>query len=217
MLSKQDTKRLVMEAIAAQLRDGSGESWDALRATFSGVATTTFYRYVALVKQHGVPVLNPKQRANERQAKRKARSKPPALAIENGEVTSGAAQKVTHAEVLPLRPVDSTRLGLNEVMGFGLFDVARKLDACITTAEKVMATCNTKEGITNPDLLLRASTHLRQSVETSAKLMEMVWDIRRTEAFHYAIFTRLKGRDPELVKLILEDMRAVSVEMGMVV
>lgn len=204
-----------MEAIAARIQDGAVESWEALRATFPEVATTTFYRYVALVKKHGVPPPSPKQRGNARETKRQLKIKARAPPKETIPLEEEVA--VADAEVLPLRLLEGTIPTLNEVMGFGLFDVARKLEKCIATAERVMEVCTKDDSISNPDLLLRASNHLRQSVESSAKIMEMAWDVKRTEAFHYAIFRRIKDRDPELVKLILEDLRAVSLEMGMVV
>ena len=213
MLSRSDTKRLALAAIADQLRDDPTATWDRLRATFPEVATTSFYRWVALVKKAGVPPIKPKQRAEERDSKRRKKTQ----AVVAERVPGAPGTTVMTPAVLPSKILEGTIPTLNDVMGFGLFDVARKLEGCVVNAQDVINGCRQGQNITNPDLLLRASDHLRKVAETSAKIMEMAWDIKRTEMFHHAIFRRIKDRDPELVKLILEDMRAVSIEMGMAV
>ena len=176
---------------------------DLYRKYEGRITQTSFYRWVKQIDDSGIPAQKAIRKAKKRVA-RKAKKKniktKPALAAE-------VATEVV--EVLPAIPDAS------DIAGVSLTEMSRKLGWCMSELEKIIEFTKRKDGgIRNPKMQMQAIEGLRRTIDSTTRLMEMLWDIRRTEQFHRAIFNRLKERDPEFIELILTDLKQISKDWG---
>ena len=196
-----DTRDEVQARIAKLLEQyGKDYNFTLLLAEYPDVPKPTFYRWINKIHSSGVPGQNAMRKARKR-VKRKAKK----------DNIQAVHQQVA-VEVIEHLPATPT---VQETHGMSLEQVALELNRCIENANKVVEYAKREDGkVRNAKLLLTASEHLRRTIETSARLMEMLWDIKRTEQFHQAIFRRLKERDPAFVELILSDLKQLNIDWG---
>jgi len=201
MAVSNETRSEVQDRISRLLEQyGKDYNFTLLLAEYPDVAKPTFYRWVNKIHSSGVPGQNAIRKARKR-VKHKTKKE------DIKTVHQQAALAVV--EQLPTPPT------VHETHGMSLDQVAVELNRCIDNANKVVEYAKREDGqVRNAKLLLTASEHLRRTIETSARLMEMLWDIKRTEQFHQAIFRRLKERDPAFVELILNDLKQLNIDWG---
>lgn len=188
-------------------QQGNGADWaDLYRSQFASVSRSTYYRWVREVQAtHG----NGQARAIRRHART-----PRALRLANKAPPGGAPdeQQMRFIATLP------AAIEPGDLVNMSAPDIGAKLNACIRHAELVLdaLTTQTDEGtqILDPVIYLRASDHLRRTVETMAKISEIIWDVRRTDAFHARIFEVMRRHDPALVREITSELETLNREWG---
>ncbi|HFE38744.1 MAG TPA: hypothetical protein ENK06_10075 [Gammaproteobacteria bacterium] len=195
-----------IQAEIAHLLEKYGRNYnfgDLYRKHKDQVAHTTFYRWVKQIDDSGIPAQKAIRKAKKRvarKAKKRGITDKPALVAE-------VATEVV--EVLPAIPDAS------DIAGVSLTDMSHKLGWCMSELENIIEFTKRKDGgIRNPKMQMQAIEGLRRTIDSTTRLMEMLWDIRRTEQFHRAIFNRLSERDPELVELILADLTQLNADWG---
>ena len=198
--------RAEVQAEIARLLEKYGRNYnfgDLYRKYEGQITQTTFYRWVKQIDDSGIPAQKAIRKAKKRvarKAKKRGITDKPALSTE-------VATEVV--EVLPAIPDAS------DIAGVSLTDMSRKLGWCMSELEKIIEFTKRKDGgIRNPKMQMQAIEGLRRTIDSTTRLMEMLWDIRRTEQFQQAIFNRLRERDPELVELILADLKRLNADWG---
>lgn len=167
------------------------------------IPKSTFYRWIRDVHASGAPVQKALRKAKKRVAK-KARKKG---IKEKADIVVEVAGEVVDA--LPVVP------DAEDIAGVGLTEMSRKLAFCMTELERIIEYSKNAEGkIRNAKMMMQAIEGLRRTIDSTTRLMEMLWDIRRTEQFHKAIFNRLRERDPEFVELVLADLKQINADWG---
>lgn len=203
-VSKELKNKVQSEISGLLVKYGNDVDFSVLYKKYTDqVPQSTFYRWTKAIHASGVPaqkaIRTAKKRANRKSAKKKTATKK--------YLARAAAAEVV--EALPLAPDASIITGLT------LNQMSEKLSTCMNELESLMAHAKNSEGkIRNARLLMQAIEGTRRTIDSSTRLMEMLWDIRRTEQFHKAIFNRLKERDPAFVELILTDLRQINKDWG---
>ena len=198
--------RAEVQAEIARLLEKYGRNYnfgDLYRKYEGRITQTTFYRWVKQIDDSGIPAQKAIRKAKKRvarKAKKRGITDKPALATE-------VATEVV--EVLPAIPDAS------DIAGVSLTDMSRKLGWCMSELEKIIEFTKRKDGgIRNPKMQMQAIEGLRKTVDSVTRLMDLIWDIRRSQQFHQTIFNRLRERDPELVELILADLKRLNADWG---
>lgn len=183
-------------------RYGTNYDWTELRAKYPSVSKPTFYRWLKKLHTSGVPAQN---------ALRKARKQVKRAAKRAGSV--GAANEKMARQLhdqLPVAPSveDLCRVSMPELIAC--------IKECIDDAQRLKRHAQAADGdkIRNARLYLNASEQLRKCIETATRLSETMYEIQRVETLFNVFFERVKSRDPEVVKLILEDLRRLNCELG---
>lgn len=110
------------------------------------------------------------------------------------------SRRVTLGKTKPLLPEPVTPEAINPSTRSAIDQVRE----CVQHAENVLDYCTNDEGqIRNPKLYLAASNHMRNSVETLAKISERLNDAQRIEQVHAAIFEEIRKADPATAERIL--------------
>ncbi len=205
MAASKELRNQVKQEISALLEKyGKGYDFSGLYKRYSEqIPKTTFYRWVRVINGSGVPAQKALRKARKRaahKAKKQGIADKPALATE-------VAEEVI--KVLPLVPDAS------DIVDVSLTEMGRKLGWCMAELEKIIEYSKSKDGkIRNAKMQMQAIEGLRRTIDSATRLMDLIWDIRRTEQFHRAIFNRLRERDPELVELILGDLKRLNADWG---
>ncbi len=205
MAASKELKEQAQKEISALLEKyGKDGDFGTLYKKYSDeVPKSTFYRWVRSISASGVPAQKALRKAKKRvvrKAKKKnIKTKP--------ELSLVVSQEVV--EVLPMVPDAS------DIAGVSLTEMSRKLSWCMSELERIIEYSKSKDGsIRNAKMMMQAIEGIRRTIDSTTRLMEMLWDIRRTEQFHTAIFNRLKARDPEFVELILADLKQINADWG---
>jgi hypothetical protein len=191
---KREIKSRILELLAQY-----GRTYDfaQLLSECSDVPKTTFYRWVRQIQATSAP-------AEEATASARA-----AIAADVQVLGSEAAvvdrDLQLIAQEMPEVPTAAALTGLNMVQ------IAGRLRGLLANAAAMKAHSLGADGkIRNPRLYLQASEHERRVLETASRLVEQSYDRNSVEQVFNAIFIRLRQRDPEMVRLVLEDLRALN-------
>lgn len=131
-------------------------------------------------------------------------------AAEAGDESSSEAVAAELEKHLPavVKPEDI-------VTGHELLRAEDMIRACIKNAEDVIAFCRAEGGkVRNPRLLLVASEHMRRTVETWAKIAEVINAAGRAEQFNQAVIAVIQRASPELAQQLINDLSALSAQWG---
>lgn len=207
----------VVERAKKEIRDaldtfGADYPWHEIRARYPEVQKGTFYRWVKSAQ--GIKQVD--HVADERKA-RKAKKE---VAAHKAKVA--AAPKPTREQrkqaVVELDAELPAVVTLADLQTDGFAGVASRIDSCITHAERVLKACEKDDGkIVNPKLYLQASTHILRSMDTASRVVGMLMDAERTRKYNEIMLRRIAARDPEVVRLILADMRALNEQLGVAI
>lgn len=200
--ARAETRDNAKAAIASALaKHGKGYDWNRLRERYPDVPKTTFYRWMRQVEESGIPAQRTMRSARAAVTRKKRR-------IGDDQISSEIASEVVSK--LPAVPSEKNLADIS------IHSLLTKLYDCVKNADDLLVHARGQDGsVRNAKLILNASEHMRRSAETISKIHTMVWDVHRTERLHQLIFDRLRQRDPELVQLILQDLKAVNLEFGL--
>ena len=193
------------EIFALLEKYGKNADFASLYRKYSNdIPQSTFYRWVKKTHDSGIPARRAIKKARRR-VKRKARDKG---ITDKSQLADTVSAEVV--EVLPILPVSS------DIVGISLLEAGKKLNNCIIEMESVIAYAKKEDGsIRNVRLLLQGAEGLRRTIDSAAKLSEALWDVRRTEQFFTALFNQLRHRDPELIELVLSDLKQINKDWGL--
>lgn len=172
---------------------------DAVVKAFSGrVARTTAYRWLRETIASGKPGQAITRKVKRAAAARAKRTPDPAAA---------AAAEIV--ERLPVRASPS------ELLGNKTIPVLDKLRQCMATADELMAYARTPEGLVrNSGLLLKASEHLRRTVESATRLYEALRQVDQVDRLHDIILDEIGKLSPERAEAIVVRLGQVATEWG---
>lgn len=179
-----------------------------LAERYPDVATSTFlrwYQQAVLDAKAGKKQVARRQVAEAKKAAKdgRRRKKTP-----HNSTSKTAAN--TASTVLP-EPVSPETI--NPLAARSAIDQVRE---CIQHADTVVQYCTLDDGrIRNPNLYLKASAHMRASVETLAKVAERLNDAQRIEQIHKVIFEEIRKADPATAKRILDRLQHLQVMWGL--
>lgn len=178
----------------------------ALAARFSDAPKSTVLRwYKQIVNAAGA---NPKKVSKEaaKQSKKDAK----AIRLTPDKRTARRKAGLAVREVLP-EPV--TPEAINPMATRTAIDQVRD---CIQHADNVVQYCTLEDGrIRNPTLYLKASNHMRASVESLAKIAERLNDAQRIEQVHAAIFEEISKADRDTAERILQRIQNLQETWGL--
>ncbi len=203
MAVSSEIKARAFKAIALEIeRVGTLSDRRALHAPFSNdVPESTFYRWCDAVLKSGAPVEKASRKIKRSAVARKSAPKP-----------TREQRKQAVVELDAELPAVVT---LADLQTDGFAGVASRIDSCINHAERVLKACEKDDGrIVNPKLYLQASTHILRSMDTASRVVGMLMDAERTRKYNEIMLRRIAARDPEVVRLILADMRALNEQLG---
>jgi hypothetical protein len=93
--------------------------------------------------------------------------------------------------------------------------VVEKLQECVRVAESLMKHARMPDGaIRNSGLLLKASEHLRRTLETAARLQEAMMQVSQVERFHSLIIAEVAKESPEAAERILAAVGGLADSWG---
>lgn len=196
--TRSETKQEVMSKIRSALAQyGRAYDFALLLAEYPDVPKTTFYRWVRQIEGTGAPAA---------QAIAEAREAVRQDAVELGSESAVVARDLQSiAETMPVVATAGDFSGLN------IGEIARRLHSCLMTAATLKNHATGEDGkIRNPKLYLQASEHERRTLDTASRLADQIYDRNQLDQLFEAIFSRLRDRDPEVVRLILADLRAIN-------
>lgn len=199
MASDQSVKDQVFAAVKRDLSKFGTPAWDKgaiLRPFFAHAARSSLYRWVdeAVAEYRpGAEVVRATRRAQAKAAK--------------VEAAADTTEKALAAAVLP---------SADEIVGsaMSVSQLIKRLEACMTAAEQVMAHARTPEGgVRMSKTLLAAAENLRRGVEAAIKLQQTLLESGETDRFRREIIETMRavGREyPEAGKLLATRLQAVA-------
>jgi hypothetical protein len=172
---------------------------DTIVKAFKGRAgRTTLFRWIRQTIESGKPAQAITKAIKRRAAARAKRTKDP---------SADAAREAV--ELLPVMASPS------DMMGGSAIPVIERLRECLKVAEDCMRHARTPEGaIRNSGLLLKASEHLRRSLETACRLSEAMHSIDRLDRFHDLILQEIAKLAPETAEVLTIRLGQLSSEWG---
>lgn len=177
----------------------AGVRRDKIVATFAGrVPRRTAYRWISEILASPAPARRLETLAAEAAAGRAQAPDP------------GAALARDVGAVLPPRPVDA--LGATTAARPGgrlaFMDI---LQQCLDDAEQVRAYARLPDGSPrSARLILAASKHLRQTIETAARIQETLASMAQLDEFHRAIMAGIAEESPATAERIVLRLRQIS-------
>ena len=192
-------------AIAAEMEHrGPNADWLSVRARFPEVPKPTFYRWVKAADVGGKGFERAAREVKKAAAERKARPKPTKL------------QRIQ--AVVELEAELPAVVTMADLQTDGFSGVVSRIEACVTHAERVLKACEKEDGsIRMPKLYLQASNHILRSMDTASRVVGVLMDAERTRKYNEIMLRRIAARDPEVVRLILADMRALNEQLGVAI
>ena len=194
---KAEVERAVLMELA---RTGPEKFQPATIVTaFNGRAgRTTLFRWVRQTIESGKPAQRLTKTIKRRAAARAKRSEDP---------SADAARAA--GELLPVRASPS------DMVGAGAIPVIERLRECLKVAEDLMRHARTPEGaIRNSGLLLKASEHLRRSLETATRIAEAMRQVDQVDRLHSVIMDEIAKVSPETAEAIVVRLGQVAAEWG---
>lgn len=163
-----------------------------------GAGRTTLFRWVRLTLESGKPGQALAKTIKRRAADRARRAPYP---------SADAAREVV--ERLPVR------VSPGDMMGGSAIPVVERLRQCLAVAEDLMRHSRDPEGrIRNAGLLLRASEHLRRSLETATRIAETMRQVDQVDKLHDIILQEIGKLSPECAEAIVIRVAQIAGEWG---
>lgn len=193
-------------AVMAAARRGGWKRLDraALVAQFEGrVSRATAYRWLAALEGASIKRTVP-------ELLKDARSEDLATVIGVAAEIKEAAKQVMPAATAPplARPLPALDQTVATIVPVPVMSL---LDQCIQAGKDVIAKSRGADGdVRNARLLLRAAENLRRSVETAAKLQEMMVAEMQVERFHDIIFEEISRIDPAVARRIATRLQELN-------
>jgi hypothetical protein len=184
----------VLEAVERVGPDGIDKAALVAKFTTQGISRTTAYRWLAEIMESGQPLAHLHARVAEATAARAASAATPA---------ADAAREGTGLIPRPPSVMAAIAGGRHGDLSF-----MSLLEACIGDAQQILAFARTEDGrVRNARLILAASQHMRQTLETAAKIQQSVLSIANIDEFHNAILAELSACAPEVGEKVVQRLR----------
>ncbi|MCE2580750.1 hypothetical protein LDL36_20325 [Komagataeibacter sp. FNDCR1] len=162
--------------------------------TAAGLNTSSLYRWFDAIKTSGAPGRAFAEKVRDNVRERSQASQEPAVAI--------GADIVAELPVVP---------DPDEIVGLGVGKIVDQMQMCMNVARRILKYSFRDDGKPrNAKLALSASEHLRRSVDTMARLYEMMIAYQQVEAFHKTIFEVIRDVDPIVAETILGRLRQLN-------
>ena len=181
-------KAKIKRAIAVWLRKSDDKSKIGdLRDQFPDISESTFYRLLREVR-----------------ADLKREGAPPAIDEAKKFARANAVQE---NDVLALMPEPISPAKIATLPNNTAIDLVRR---CMSHAEEAITHCRTADGkIKNLTGFLKASTHLRSSIDTMARVVERMNDAQKIEEIQSAMIEEIRKESPECAHRILMRIEAI--------
>ena len=187
----------VEREIERWLIDHSNGKVEDIYPAYPDIPKSTFYRWFGRVRDSGVP---------GKKAVKKTKKKARALATK--ATPRRAAKQVENVLPEPVTPDQISPLANTTAIVL--------VHECIGHAKEALAYCRTSEGkMRNPSLFLKASSHMRASVETLTKVSERLMDAQKTEQVHAAIFEEIRAAAPDTALRIMDRIQKLKQSWGL--
>ena len=87
------------------------------------------------------------------------------------------------------------------------------LESCLTDAQQILAYARTPDGaVRNAKLILMGSNHMRQTIETVARIQDTLLQMAQVKRFHQAIFDMLRQESPAFAERVVVRLRQLNVQ-----
>ena len=187
----------VLEAVERIGPDGIDKAALVAKFTAQGISRTTAYRWLAEILESGRPIAHLQAKVADAVVARSAATADPA---------SSAARESDRLIPRPPSIIAAIAGGRHGNLSFMAL-----LESCIADAQQILAFARTEDGrVRNARLILAASQHLRQTLETAAKIQQSVLSIANIDEFHGAILAELSACAPELGEKVVQRLRQLT-------
>jgi hypothetical protein len=113
--------------------------------------------------------------------------------------------------LLPPQPVDALAAVATSRHFEGKLAFMDLLEKCLEDAEQIRAYARSPDGtIRNARLILAASQHLRQTIETAARVQETLCEIADVDQFHREVIRAIETESPACAERLVSRLRQLN-------